>query len=335
MERITIVGVGPVGVSIGQSLMKRNLKNTEVVITSGDRAVMSAVSKMDAAHKTIGGLRQAVETAQLVILDAPLGELHELMEVIGPSIEPGAVVTDTVSVKGPVMKWASEYLPSDASFVGGHPLLKEVPLSIEDADPAIFAGAKYTVTPGASSDEQSIRTVVGLIEALGARPVFLDPAEHDSYAAAMHHLPVVISSAFVNSTAGSEGWREMHMLAESQFEMFGRHATNDPLDNEAVCLADPESLVHWIDALILELYAFRNEIKDSNEELIERFVHAWELRAKWEADAVVPQDGVRIPSAGESIASAMLGEKLAERLGALRRKEEESENKYRSRRSGS
>jgi prephenate dehydrogenase len=233
------------------------------------------------------------------------------------------------------MKWASEYLPSDASFVGGHPLLKEVPLSIEDADPAIFAGAKYTVTPGSSSDEQSIRTVVGLIEALGARPVFLDPAEHDSYAAAMHHLPVVMSSAFVNSTAGSEGWREMHMLAESQFETFGRHATNDPLDNEAVCLADPESLVHWIDALILELYAFRNEIKDSREELIERFVTAWELRAKWEADAVVPQDGVRIPSAGESIASAMLGEKLAERLGALRRKEEESENKYRSRRSGS
>ncbi len=333
MERITIVGVGPVGVSIGQSLMKRNLKNTEVVITSGDRAVMSAVSKMDAAHKTIGGLRQAVETAQLVILDAPLGELHELMEVIGPSIEPGAVVTDTVSVKGPVMKWASEYLPSDASFVGGHPLLKEVPLSIEDADPAIFAGAKYTVTPGDSSDEQSIRTVVGLIEALGARPIFLDPAEHDSYAAAMHHLPVVISSAFVNSTAGSEGWREMHMLAESQFETFGRHATNDPLDNEAVCLADPESLVHWIDELILELYAFRTEIKDRREELIERFVHAWELRAKWEADAVVPQDGVRIPSAGESIASAMLGEKLAVRLGALKRKEEESENKYKSRRS--
>ena len=333
MERITIVGVGPVGVSIGQSLMKRNLKNTEVVITSGDRAVMSAVSKMDAAHKTIGGLRQAVETAQLVILDAPLGELHELMEVIGPSIEPGAVVTDTVSVKGPVMKWASEYLPSDASFVGGHPLLKEVPLSIEDADPAIFAGAKYTVTPGDSSDEQSIRTVVGLIEALGARPIFLDPAEHDSYAAAMHHLPVVISSAFVNSTAGSQGWREMHMLAESQFETFGRHATNDPLDNEAVCLADPESLVHWIDELILELYAFRTEIKDSSEELIERFVNAWELRAKWEADAVVPQDGVRIPSAGESIASAMLGEKLAERLRALRRKEEESENKHRSRRS--
>ncbi len=332
MERITIVGVGPIGVSIGQSLMKRNLSNTEVVITSGDRAVMSAVSKMDAAHRTIGGLRQAVETAQLVILDAPLGELHELMEAVGPSIEPGAVVTDTVSVKGPVMKWATEYLPSDASFVGGHPLLKVTPYSLEEASPEIFSGARYTVTPAETSDEQSIRTVVGLVEALGAKPVFLDPVEHDSYAAAMHHLPVIMSSAFVNSTAGSDGWREMHMLAESQFEAFGRHAANDPLDNEAMCLAEPEALVHWIDQLILELYAFRNEIKDGSEELIERFVSAWEHRAKWEADAVVPQEGVRIPSAGESIASAMLGEKLAQRLGALRQKEEEAETKYRSRR---
>ena len=332
MERITIVGVGPIGVSIGQSLMKRKLSNTEVVITSGDRAVMSAVSKMDAAHKTIGGLRQAVETAQLVILDAPLGELHELMEAVGPSIEPGAVVTDTVSVKGPVIKWASEYLPSDASFVGGHPLLKATPYSLAEADPSIFNGARYTVTPSETSDEQSIRTVVGLIEALGAKPVFLDPAEHDSYAAAMHHLPVIMSSAFVNSTAGSEGWREMHMLAESQFEVFGRHASNDPLDNEAMSLAEPDALAHWIDQLILELYAFRNEIKDGSEELIERFVSAWEHRARWEADAVVPQEGVRIPSAGESIASAMLGEKLAQRLGALRQKEEEQNTKYRSRR---
>ena len=332
MERITIVGVGPIGVSIGQSLMKRKLSNTEVVITSGDRAVMSAVSKLEAAHRTVGGLRQAVEGAQMIILDAPLGEMRELMDAIGPSVESGAVVTDTSNVKGPVIGWAKEYLPSDANFVGGHPLLKRAPLSLEESDPAIFVGGKYTVTPSDDADEQSIRTVVGLVEALGASPVFLDPAEHDSYAAAMHHLPVVMSAAFVNSTAGSDGWREMHQLAESEFDSFGRHAANDPLDNEAMCLAEPEALAHWIDQLILELYNFRNEIKDGRDELVERFVAAWEHRARWEADAVVPRDGVRIPSAGESIASAMLGEKLAERLGAMRRREEQPDTTYRFRR---
>ena len=319
------------GVSIGLSLMRRNLSNTEVVITSGDRAVMSSVSKMNAAHKTIGGLRSAIDGAQLVILDAPLGELRELFEAIGPSIEPGAVVTDVVNIKGPVMRWADEYLPSHASFVGGHPLLKQSPMSIEDSNPEIFNGAKYSVTPAESADEQSVRTVIGLVEALGAQPIFLDPAEHDSYAAAMHHLPVVLSSAFVNATAGSQGWREMHQLAEAQFDTFGRHAANDPLDNEAMCIADPDALAHWIDELILELYEFRNQIKDGSEELIERFVTAWELRAKWEAGAVVPSEGVRVPSAGESIASAMLGDKLAQRLGTLRSREEQPDTKYRFR----
>ena len=52
MERITIIGVGPVGASIGLALMARNLRNTEVVITSKERNVMSAVSKMNAAHVT-------------------------------------------------------------------------------------------------------------------------------------------------------------------------------------------------------------------------------------------------------------------------------------------
>ena len=303
--------------------MKRNLKNTEVVITSGDRGLLSTVSKMDAAHRTVTGLRAAVEEAQLIILDTSIGEMREMMESIGPLVETGAVVTDTASIKGPVMRWAKASLPGDASFVGGHPLLKSSPESIEAADPSIFRGANYTVTPSDTADEQSIRTVVGLVEALGARPVFLDPAEHDSYAAAMHHLPVIMSSAFVTATAGSAGWRDMHQMAESQFNVFGKHAANHPLDNEAICLANPEALVHWVDQLILELYNYRNEISESNEALLERFSKAWELRAKWEADTVVPSEGTRIPTAGESMMGAMLGDKLASRLRGSRGDDDE------------
>jgi prephenate dehydrogenase len=318
LEKIAIVGVSPVGVSMGMALMDRRLSNTEIVIASGDRNVVSGISKLAAANKTTTSLRDAVEDAHLVILDAPVSELREVMDTIGPYVESGSVVTDTSNVKGPLLKWSEELLPQDTNFIGGYPLIKLPPESIEVSSADIFKGARYAVTPMDSSDQQSIRTVVGLVEALGARPVFLDPAEHDSYAAAMHHLPLIMSSAFVTATAGSEGWREMHMLAESQFNTFGKHASNDPLDNEAVCLANPDSIVHWVDQLILELYNYRNEIKevdsDGGDALLDRFVRAWELRAKWEADAVVPRDGAHLPSAGESMMSAMLGEKLAQRL---------------------
>ena len=331
MEKIAIIGVGPVGVSIGLALMDRRLRNTEIVIASGDRNLISNVSKIGAANRTITSMRDAVEEAHLVVLDSPISELRENMDTIGPYVAPGAVVTDTSNIKAPVMKWAEEFLPQDASFIGGYPLLKSSPETIQDSKAEIFSGAKYTITPMSDSDEQSIRTVVGLVEALGATPVFLDPAEHDSYAAAMHHLPVIMSSAFVTATAGSDGWREMHMLAESQFNTFGKHASNDPLDNEAVCLANPDSIVHWVDQLILELYNFRNEIKAADSEggdaLLDRFIKAWEYRAKWEVDAVVPRDGAELPSAGESMMSAMLGDKLAQRLRSIN-KEEGDHTKY-------
>ena len=332
MEKIAIVGVGPVGVSMGLALMDRRLSNTEIVITSGDRNTVSAVSKLGAANRTITSMRNAVEDAHLVVLDAPISEQRDIMDTIAPYVASGAVVTDTSSIKAPVMKWAEEFLPRDANFISGYPLLKSPPESIEESDANIFAGAKYTVTPMKATDQQAIRTVVGLVEAIRAHPVFLDPVEHDSYAAAMQHLPVIMSSAFVTTTAGSDGWREMHMLAESQFNTFGKHASNDPLDNEAVCLANPDSIVHWVDQLILELYNFRNDIKevdsDGGDALLDRFVKAWEFRAKWEADAVVPREGAELPTAGESMMSAMLGDKLARRLRGVGKNEEESRTTY-------
>jgi prephenate dehydrogenase len=244
--------------------------------------------------------------------------MRELMEAIGPVLDEGAVVTDTCATKTPVIKWAETYIRSDVDFVGGHPLPKRVPNSVESADPSIFADTRYTITPGKTADESSIRTVVGLVEALGSKPLFLDPAEHDSYAAAMHYLPLVMSSAFVNATAGSEGWREMHELADANFDTFSRLASNDPLDNEAVCLASPDALVHWIDELIGQLYSLRNQIKDKDERLLEQFVTSWELRARWEADAVVPDDRAKLPSAADSMASAFFGEKLAQRMQSFK-----------------
>ena len=295
--------------------MKRKLRDTEVVISSGTRRVLNDVAKIGAADLTTRGLRSAIAGAHLVILDVSLGEMPELLEAIGPMLEHGAVVTDTSVSKIPVLRWADQYITDGANFIGGHPLPRRIPATVAEADHTIFEGASYTITPSESADEAAIRTVVGLVEALGAKPLFLDPSEHDSYAAAMQYLPIVMSSAFVTATAGSDGWREMHRLAEAGFKDFSRLAANDPLDNETACLANPDALVHWLDQLILELYAYRNQIKENGQELLERFVEAWEMRARWEAGAVGrDDDGPQLPSSSASMATAFFGDKLASRL---------------------
>ncbi len=313
MERITIIGTSVVGVSIGMALKKANLRNTEIVGSSGDRDALKIAAKAGAYDEDTSNLRNAVRGAQMIILDSAFTQTRELLEAIAPIVEDGCVVSDTCSAKVKSLEWAAELLPRSVDFVGGRPLIKKPSVNLEDASAELLQEAQYCITPGQSASQESVRTVVGMVELIGAKPLFLDAHEHDSYAVAMEVLPTVLSSAFVTATAGSDSWREMHRLAAGTFSEYSRLASEDPLDNEASCYANPNALVHWLDRYITELYAYRNMINDSDDSLVNTFISAWENRAKWDAGAVVNTGENNLPSAGESMANAFFGERLTQR----------------------
>ena len=171
MERITIVGMSPVGASIGLALMRARLGNTEIIGTSSDRSALSAAAKMGAMDRSISNIRGAVEGAQLIIVDMPLTETRDTLELIGEVAPDGCTVTDTGSAKVRAIEWALDALPKNVSFVGGHPLIKNSLASLEDASATAFDGADYCVIPSPNADGDAVRTVVGLVERLGAKPL--------------------------------------------------------------------------------------------------------------------------------------------------------------------
>ena len=330
MDRITIIGMGPIGASLGLALKEANLSDTEIVGTSAKRQASEKALKMGAVDQTTNSLREAVRGAELVILDTGVSETRELLEAIGPILNDRCVITDTGTVKKPVMEWADEYLPRGVSYVGGHPLPKNQPHTLDDADAGVFKGSHYCVIPAKSAKESSIRTVVGLVETVGAKPLFLDPHEHDSYAAAMTYMPIVLSSAFVTTTSGSEAWREMYRMAGPEFGEFSNLASMDPGDNEAACLVNPDALVHWLDRMITELYQYRNHIKERDDKLLENLVHAWEARARWEAGIEFDDDQARGPSSGESFATFFVGSRLVERYKEIRDKDKNKKTDWKN-----
>ena len=313
MERITIIGTGVLGVSIGLALKRAKLRNTEIVGSSGDRDALKIAFKAGAYDEETSNLRSAVRGAQMIILDSPFTQTRELLDAIAPIVEDGCVITDTCTAKVKAIEWAEQLLPPSVSFVSGRPLIRRPYSTLEDATADLFQGAKYCISPSRAADETSVKTVVGMVELIGAKPLFLDPHEHDSYAVAMEVLPTVLSSAFVTATSGSESWREMHQIAASTFAEYSRLASEDPIDNEAACYTNVEALVHWIDEYITELYSYRNMIRESNDELVETFIKAWEGRARWDAGAVVATGDNTLPTAGQSMANAFFGEKLTQR----------------------
>jgi cyclohexadieny/prephenate dehydrogenase len=315
MTRLALIGADVLGTSIALGLKKAKPGQFEIVAAAADPDVLKTVKRMGAADRTHSSARKAVEGAEIIILDTPLIHTRDLLEALGPSIEPGAVVTDTGLIKTPVIEWANSFLPKGTHFIAGRPVPKADLAGLKDASAEVLTGAEYCIVAEPDSSSEAVQTLVSLAELCGARPFFLGAREHDTYSAAMGVLPTIISSALMSTTSSSNSWAEMSRVASSQFGDMTRLADRDPEESHAAAMVNPDDLVHWIDQMISSLYAFRNQVKGDKEELFGSFVNAWEQRARWQAGAVHPDDASMKPriNSGEAMAEMMVGSILMDR----------------------
>jgi len=195
---------------------------------------------------------------------------------------------------------------------------------IDNADPKLFQGARYVVIPGKSASEAAVKAVLDLVAILGARPFFIDAHEHDSYVAAVSHLPLLLSAALVSATTKSSSWRDISRLAASGFRDVSRLASGDPVMSLDICITNREGIHYWLGEAIKELQSYRQMVASSSEQggaekLGGTFAEVWEAREKWLARFESGQDDddrpstPAIPSAGTAMADIFFGSRLRER----------------------
>ena len=81
--------------------------------------------------------------------------------------------------------------------------------------------------------------------------------------------------------------------------------------------------------MILSMHKIRSQLNEDSDDLIESFITAWEQRARWETGAIGFDDNrPALPTAGESMASVLLGDKLAKRFTKLGDADKRSSWKY-------
>jgi prephenate dehydrogenase len=330
VERITIIGTGLIGSSIGLALKKSHIKNLQIMGHDREPTNASAARKRGAVDETSFNLPSSVRGAKLVIIATPVLAIRDVMEVIGPDLEPGTLVTDTGSTKSQVLKWAEELLPDGVHFVGGHPMAGKEQPGPEAADADLFEGAVYAICPDPRAPKAATESIVSLAEIIGATPYFVDPSEHDSFVAAVSHLPFLLSISLVASTSNSPGWREISRMAASGYRDISRLASGDPMMHRDICITNREQILHWTDECIKQLYDMRNMIQDNPEELEKLFISAWEARAKWMA-GVVGKDSssTKLPSVSMSLGSMFLGEPIAKRIQGPQTPDDSDPTNYR------
>jgi prephenate dehydrogenase len=313
------------------------LRDLEVVGTDEDRQARSGAERRKAFDKVENRLFSAVDGADIVVLATPVLAMKEVMEIIGPELAEGCVVTDVGSSKKVVLEWAAEYLPKTVDFVGGHPMAGKEEAGPEAAEPELFQSKTYCVVPSAGASKQAVAEVTTMIEAIGATPYFIGVEEHDSFAAAASHLPFLLSTALVGCTSKSANWEDIAQLASTGYRDITRLASGDSVMHRDICLTNSQPIVSWIDAFIKELYEFRKileaEPHPDGETVKGVFDQGAEARARWlageaTAKARIPsREGEAMPGFAESMGEMFMGRKLLQAqkriIGGMRDKEKD------------
>jgi len=236
--KITIIGLGVIGGSLGLAIKQNNPRVTIVGFDSPH--VLRIARKRRAIEVSASSLRAAVSDAEIVFLCTPVDSILKLLPDVSRYVSSTTIVTDVGSVKGVVQACAKRYFGSHGIFIGGHPMAGSEGSGIGYADGLLFQNAVYVLCPPGGRAKET-RRLASLLKSIGARVLMMDAREHDRVAAAISHLPQLIAVSLMDSTAlknkrnpaflqlAAGGFRDMTRIASSPF-----HVWKDILSNNRV-----------------------------------------------------------------------------------------------------
>ena len=258
MRKLTIIGIGLLGGSIGLAARKRKAAG-EVVGLVRRQATRVAAEKRGAVDWATLDLSAAVRGADLIILCTPIGTMASLARRVAKYLKPGCIVTDVGSVKAPVVRALEPIIAkAGGKYVGSHPMAGSEESGVHAARTNLFEGKVCIVTPTAHTNHTAQKKVIEFWTMLGATVRTLPPHDHDVMAARVSHLPHVVASALVNVVC-RDGKRTLR-YAGPGFRDTTRVASSAPEMWAEICAVNHHEIGRTLDDLIQQLTMARRNL---------------------------------------------------------------------------
>jgi prephenate dehydrogenase len=264
---LAVIGLGAIGGSLAWQARLAGVPR--VVGYSPSRADGVQALQAAAITELADTAARALDGAELAVLAVPAQVTLDLIGRLRHSLEPGGILTDVCSVKGPVLSRAAAEGLGDR-FAGGHPLAGTHASGFAAARPDRLRGCVvYVCETGEPGGDRVARRVMRFWEdVLEAQPVLIDAAAHDRQLAWTSHLPQAVASAVAKTLAEQglagvsfgSGARDTTRLAASSPDMwidilrFNRDAIMEALSATETELAELRQLVARGDAEGLRRY---------------------------------------------------------------------------------
>ena len=266
-DKVTILGVGLIGASMALAMRKRQLcghiagfgRSEENLREARRRGIIDSFAR---------NAEEACKDADLVVLAAPVGTFLDLTRQSSASLKPGALMTDTGSVKGNLVHEIEKLVPGGVGYIGSHPIAGSDRSGIDASRFDLFENSKCIVTPTVHSDPGALKKIILLWQSLGSRVISMDPARHDRIYSSVSHLPHLIAYALVNTAAdidpsslefSGQGFRDATRIACSSPELW-----------RDICLMNGGNLIEMVKMFQKNLDALSRYLRDSDSVSLER-----------------------------------------------------------------
>jgi prephenate dehydrogenase len=288
-RKITIVGVGLLGGSLGLAIKKRRLAD-EVAGYVRRTASIAECKKAKAVDICTQDLPEAVAGADLIVLCTPLAQMLPLLKEMRPAIKPGAIITDVGSVKATVVKeLESVVAKSGAHFIGSHPMAGAEKTGVAAAHAELFTNAMCVVTPTRRSHQPAVKKVEEFWKAVGARVLRLTPGQHDELVARSSHLPHVAAATLANLVLDPAHAKSQPLLCANGFRDTTRIASGSPEMWRDIAMANCKNLDKALGAFIRDLKKFQTVLKKGDDKAAEKFFQTGKQRRDaWCAQCASP-----------------------------------------------
>jgi len=278
-KKITIIGVGLIGGSLGLALKEKE-PNFKIIGIDKQEIIEKAIIRGAIDEGTIN-LKEGIKEADVVILATPVKVILDLLPQINPFLKKGCLVTDTGSTKTQIVKKANKVLSKDIQFIGGHPMAGSEKYGINSADPHLFLDKTYILTPTHKNNLIALEKMFLLIRMLEANKLILDPLEHDRIVSTVSHLPQIIAVSLIN-TVGELALREKNnnyfKVIGGGFKDMTRIASSPYKIWEDICQTNQENILRSIQEFRNYLEVIEEKLKNDPSSLKEEFQKASKLR---------------------------------------------------------
>jgi prephenate dehydrogenase len=288
-NKITLVGVGLLGGSLGLAVKRRRLARQVAGYVRRPASVKDC-ARAGAVDFATTDLLAAVWDADLVLLCTPLAQMRSLVKQLLPALKRGAIVTDVGSVKASVVQELESLVAkAGAHFVGSHPMAGAEHTGVLASRADLFECAVCVVTPTRRTNKPALRKVEKFWEQVGGRLLRLSPETHDALVGRSSHLPHVVAATLAATVLGPKQPKQTATLCATGFRDTTRIASGSPEMWRDIAAANREQLRLALDEFVRELQQVQAILRrDQPDELLKFFERAKRRRDNWCACCASP-----------------------------------------------